>query len=113
MARALLISKAGAGARASDPTRCTTPCCSPTVCRCRRAIPHEHTARVLMSTPRGPDGDVSSPRAGIVTPGRTFEERARHAIADVELQQALENLGQRLFTARDVERDHGALKDRA
>jgi L-lactate dehydrogenase complex protein LldF len=66
-----------------------------------------------MSTPRGPEGDVSSARAGIVTPGRTFEERARHAIADVELQQALENLGQRLFTARDVERDHGALKDRA
>jgi L-lactate dehydrogenase complex protein LldF len=50
---------------------------------------------------------------GIVTPGKTFEQRARSAIADGELQQALQNLGQRLFTARDVARDHGGLKDRA
>lgn len=52
-------------------------------------------------------------RTNIVTPGRTFEERARHAIADPVLQRALENLGQRLFTARDVARDHSDLKDRA
>jgi L-lactate dehydrogenase complex protein LldF len=50
---------------------------------------------------------------GIVTPGNTFEQRARSAIADAELQQALQNLDQRLFTARDVARDHGGLKDRA
>ncbi len=52
-------------------------------------------------------------RDNIVTPGRNFEERARHAVADPELQRALGNLGQRLFTARDVAHDHGDLKDRA
>jgi L-lactate dehydrogenase complex protein LldF len=49
----------------------------------------------------------------VVTPGETFDERARSAIADPELQHALRNLNQRLFTAREVARRHGELKDRA
>jgi len=37
---------------------------------------------------------------GIVTPGATFAERSRAALADPELQGALTNLHRRLDTAR-------------
>jgi L-lactate dehydrogenase complex protein LldF len=50
---------------------------------------------------------------GIVTPGRDFRTRAAHAVADPSLQHALRNIDRRLFTARDVARDHGDWKDRA
>lgn len=50
---------------------------------------------------------------GLVTPGRTLKERATRAVADAELQRALHNLDVRLFTARDVEDNHRALKDKA
>jgi L-lactate dehydrogenase complex protein LldF len=50
---------------------------------------------------------------GIVTPGDTLAARATSAVANPDLQHALRNLDQRLFTARDVERDFPELKERA
>src|SRR5680860_1331083 len=50
---------------------------------------------------------------GIVTPGATFAERSRAALADPELQGALTNLHRRLDTARAVAETSPELKDRA
>ncbi len=50
---------------------------------------------------------------GIVTPGETLAARATSAVADPDLQHALRNLDQRLFTARDVDAKFPELKERA
>ncbi len=48
----------------------------------------------------------------VITPGGTLAERASSAVADVELQHALRNLDQRLFTARTVDESFPHLKTR-
>lgn len=48
----------------------------------------------------------------VVTPGNDLRERAGIALADAELQRALRNLDQRLFTAREVQDHSPELKDR-
>ena len=50
---------------------------------------------------------------GIVTPGRTFAERSRAALADPELQGALANLHRRLYTAGAVAETNPELRQRA
>jgi len=49
----------------------------------------------------------------LVTPGRTFAERAERATQNTELQRALGNLSVRLHTARMVDERHRDWKDRA
>ncbi|MFN8036255.1 MAG: lactate utilization protein B [Acidimicrobiia bacterium] len=48
----------------------------------------------------------------VVLPGASIGERAAASIADPEMQRALRNLDQRLYTARAVEEHHADLKDR-